>query len=216
MSNYIKDPREMQIDTKNGVIYEEDNRKEAMYHWGGKIVDLCDLPVNEYMKPMTVITQKEPESGNTEIYYSFISKSKIMSYDDLVPISLIDAQDENGAEINIETSISQEYVNESIKFDSGQFPYDGPNASTLWEEYVEQYENENRYVFSIYIKKDIENIYTYKLFNVNAGLLVDASLVKTGLYKTFNSVEYAEYVNNDNSYLYDDTHREFKLRFTVN
>jgi hypothetical protein len=28
-----------------------------MYHWGAKVLDLCDLPVDEYMKPMTVITE---------------------------------------------------------------------------------------------------------------------------------------------------------------
>lgn len=212
----MKDPREMQIDTKNGVIYEEDNRKEIMYHWNGKVLDLCNLPVSEYMKPMSVITQKEPESGSSEFYYSFISKSKTMLNNDLIPISLTDAQDENGAELNVEIPISQEYVNEATKFDNGQSPYDGPNATTLWQQYIEQYENANRYVLNIYIEKSIEDIYSYKLYNVNAGVLVETNLTKTGLYKTFNSIEYTEYTNNDDSYLYDDTHREFKLRFTVN
>ena len=55
MSNYINDPREMAISPENGVIYEEDNRDETMYHWCAKVLDLCGMSVEEYMKPMTVI-----------------------------------------------------------------------------------------------------------------------------------------------------------------
>lgn len=50
MFEYLNDPREMSIDTINGVTYEQDNRIEEMYHWGSRIVDLCNLPVDEYMK----------------------------------------------------------------------------------------------------------------------------------------------------------------------
>jgi len=44
----------MAIRPESGVTLEEDNRYETMYHWGAHILDLCDLPVEEYMKPMTV------------------------------------------------------------------------------------------------------------------------------------------------------------------
>lgn len=51
------DPRDECIDMKEGVIYEFGNRKEKMYHWGAMVSDLCDMPVEEYMKPSTVIVQ---------------------------------------------------------------------------------------------------------------------------------------------------------------
>lgn len=50
MSKYLNDPREMSIDSKLGVTYENDNRIESMYHWCGKVLDLCNMPVDEYMK----------------------------------------------------------------------------------------------------------------------------------------------------------------------
>ena len=53
--SYMTDPREMAIRPESGVTLEQDNRVETMYHWGAMITDLCDLPVSEYMKPMTVI-----------------------------------------------------------------------------------------------------------------------------------------------------------------
>ena len=53
--SYMNDPREMAIRPESGVTLEQDNRVETMYHWGAMITDLCDLPVSEYMKPMTVI-----------------------------------------------------------------------------------------------------------------------------------------------------------------
>lgn len=52
----LNDPREMAIRPESGITLEEDNRYETMYHWGAHILDLCDLPVEEYMKPMTVNT----------------------------------------------------------------------------------------------------------------------------------------------------------------
>ena len=51
----MNDPREMAIRPESGVTLEQDNRVETMYHWGAMVTDLCDLPVSEYMKPITVI-----------------------------------------------------------------------------------------------------------------------------------------------------------------
>lgn len=71
--SYINDPREMAIKPKDGVILEQDNRSETMYHWGAMVTDLCDLPVSEYMKPMTVIVLgsggewPEPDTGVTSV-----------------------------------------------------------------------------------------------------------------------------------------------------
>lgn len=55
MSLYIKDPREMCIIPESGITLESDNRFETMYHWGAKVLDLCEMDVEEYMAPMTVI-----------------------------------------------------------------------------------------------------------------------------------------------------------------
>jgi hypothetical protein len=59
MSQYLNDPREdvLRSEFGGGYYLEEDNREEMMYKWGARVLDLCDLPVSEYMKPMTVITE---------------------------------------------------------------------------------------------------------------------------------------------------------------
>jgi hypothetical protein len=62
---YMNDPRELQIRPESGVTLEQDNRVETMYHWGAAVFDLCNLPVEEYMKPMTVIVGSG--SSNTSV-----------------------------------------------------------------------------------------------------------------------------------------------------
>lgn len=62
MSEYWNDPREMTVRPESGITLEQDNRVETMYHWGAMVVDLCDLPVSEYMKSGFVV---ECGSGNT-------------------------------------------------------------------------------------------------------------------------------------------------------
>lgn len=60
MSKYLNDPREDVLRTETGVGYylEEDKREEKengnWFKWGARVLDLCDLPVEEYMKPMEV------------------------------------------------------------------------------------------------------------------------------------------------------------------
>lgn len=54
MKNYLNDPREKLIDCNIGVTFENDNRNETMYKYFGQVIDLCGLPVEEYMKPITV------------------------------------------------------------------------------------------------------------------------------------------------------------------
>ena len=358
MSNYINDPREMAIRPESGVTLEEDNRVETMYHWGAKVLDLCDLPVEEYMKPMTVITKggggDDPESGDTptkkvkvsmkvsvvspdgdiiaqngdvignmqgdgtwkvrwiwdndftstlassviiydensqeiavasniannnnhelldtiseltassnvtgigectigkdqssatgssitikdedankeynivikptssdepmtdcDIYYSFNPKPIESTYGDLMHFTLLDAKDDDGVEITAIGNISEDYVEEANKFDNEEPPYDGDDNEELWEAFVEEYEAENKYILRIYIPMDIEELYDYKLYNDNGGILTDANLVRTGVYKTYGDIVYSEYVNDDDSYFYDDTYREFKLRMII-
>ena len=71
--SYMNDPREMAIRPESGVTLEQDNRVETMYHWGAMITDLCDLPVSEYMKPMTVIVYG---NGGGEDYPGTILKTE--------------------------------------------------------------------------------------------------------------------------------------------
>lgn len=47
---YTKDPRENCIDLDKHAVWEMDNRKEERYVWNGLVLDLCDLPIDEYMK----------------------------------------------------------------------------------------------------------------------------------------------------------------------
>ena len=78
----MNDPREMVFRPESGVTFEQDNRVETMYQWGARIVDLCDLPVSEYMKPMTVIVygnggEWEPEdptlkTENVKIWFRIL------------------------------------------------------------------------------------------------------------------------------------------------
>lgn len=64
---YENDPRERQINLESGVTWENDNRVEEMYHWGAMVLDLCNLPVEEYMKPMEVIVSGGgDDSGGTK------------------------------------------------------------------------------------------------------------------------------------------------------
>lgn len=97
MSKYINDPRENVLRVENGIGYylEEDNREEVengnWYKWGAKILDLCDLPVDEYMKPMTVIVDGGgDDSGATKYdltyYVNNVSKKTIyLKENDIIP-----------------------------------------------------------------------------------------------------------------------------------
>lgn len=359
MSKYLNDPREMAIRPESGVTLEEDNRYETMYHWGAKVLDLCELPVDEYMKPMTVITNgggggggsdtgdtptptkrnismkvdvispngdvigadgsvignvegdgtwkvrwtwdKDynvvlassvkvydennqeyvvdaliPDNNNNEyeakitnignntvsrigsygvgnspsdtsntsvsivdtssnveyvvnikpnseqtvveynIYYGAKSKSESIANNELNIVSLYDANSENGVNIEFSIPVSSIYEAESELFDDGESPYDGDDAQERWDAWAEQYESQNRYNFRIYIPSEIENNYTYQLYNDNAGQLTDASLVKTGTSRTIEGAEYSEYINEDVNYAYDDKPRSFKLKFIIN
>ena len=65
MPEYWNDPREMIVRPESGVTLEQDNRVETMYHWGAMVVDLCDLPVSEYMKSGLVVECGTGGTGTT-------------------------------------------------------------------------------------------------------------------------------------------------------
>lgn len=66
----MNDPREMAIKPQSGAILEQDNRHETTYQWGAMILDLCDMPVSEYMKPMTVIGLGGGDIPEEEVTYT--------------------------------------------------------------------------------------------------------------------------------------------------
>ena len=84
--SYINDPREAVFDSESGVILEQDNRHEEKYQWGAMIIDLCDMPVSEYMKPMTVIGLgggESPETGETMYTVKFVIDGVIVQQENL-------------------------------------------------------------------------------------------------------------------------------------
>lgn len=359
MSKYLNDPREMAIRPESGVTLEEDNRVETMYHWGAKVLDLCGLPVEEYMKPMTVNTNGGGDSGggsggggekpstrkvsmtvdivnpdgdvisasgdvienvegdgnwyvrykwdndfngvlassvkaydennneysvegyisdnqlnetkikinasdsdrivrigdfgigtntsdtsNTtvtindsdsnvdyvinikpnsnqsvvdyDVLYGAKSKNESLSYEETSNFKLVDACDDDGKILEFAIPISERYAQESDLLDDGEPPYDGDDAMDLWEAWAEQYEAENRYTFRIYIPAEVEDNYTYQLYNENAGQYTPASLVKKVNTVTFDNTEFVEYVNEDDSYVFDDMPHSFILKLIIN
>ena len=103
--SYINDPREMAIRPESGVTLEQDNRIEEMYHWGAMVIDLCDMPVEEYMKPMTVIGLggggggETPDTGTTMYTLKFMIDGVVVAQESLasgdpIPFS-VNAEKEN-------------------------------------------------------------------------------------------------------------------------
>jgi hypothetical protein len=87
---YLGDIRENSI-SPEGIIWENDNRKDARYYWNGAFIDLCDLPGEDYAKtifvtsgsgsnePSTPSKQKNPitiqeteyMNENGEMFYAY-------------------------------------------------------------------------------------------------------------------------------------------------
>lgn len=104
--SYINDPREMSIRPESGITLEQDNRYEEMYHWGAMVIDLCGMPVEEYMKPMTVIVAggSGNNSGDTptvtikeevKIYLSIYKNDILISGEDVILTANEDSPTEN-------------------------------------------------------------------------------------------------------------------------
>ena len=77
--SYMNDPREMTFNKESGVMMEQDNRREEIYQWGAMQVDLCDLPVDEYMRPLRVEVingGSSPETGATLYTVTFVVDGK--------------------------------------------------------------------------------------------------------------------------------------------
>lgn len=120
---YLNDPREMAIRPESGITLENDNRIEEMWHWRGMVLDLCNMPVEEYMKPGFIVDGGGSESGETPeaqgiIYYgSFVvpvsafQEDNVIEYLDTVSINdssiykTVDANLCTGAGMNITVTI---------------------------------------------------------------------------------------------------------------
>lgn len=339
MSSYITDPRERCIIPESGITLEEDNRFETMYHWGAKILDLCEMSVEEYMAPMTVnidgydgsrsksvlITLEiiSPEgyvisadgnvigetdgngewralwmwdnsfvgeiktdvkvtdennivheiettisdnqdrsktvnisevngnivsidsygidSGDSEseeitgktitivddetnirydievviptetffMFYGFETKSEDIPYENLNSFSIEEAEDQDGFSFSVSTSISTEYQQKVQELDEDEIEQEE------FDQWVNDYEEQNRYTLRIYIPQEKENDYTYKLFNENVGQLTESELIRTENSVLYNEKEYVEYVNANDLYLYDDRINTFLFNIKI-
>lgn len=83
MAGYLNDPREMSIRPESGVTLENDNRVEDMWHWRAMVLDLCNMPVEEYMKPGFIIgsggtTGSTPQTEQVRIYMSILKDGEAM------------------------------------------------------------------------------------------------------------------------------------------
>jgi hypothetical protein len=120
---YLGDIRENSI-SPEGIIWENDNRKDARYYWNGAFIDLCDLPGEDYAKTIFVTSgsgSNEPSTpskttnvitvqlltyvneNNEEVWaYNAMAKQPVAS-DMLVELKVRDA---NGNEENIQLRIN--------------------------------------------------------------------------------------------------------------
>lgn len=119
---YLGDIRENSI-SPEGIIWENDNRRDARYYWNGAFIDLCDLPGEDYAKTIFVNSGSgnEPSTpskvanvitvqifsyvneNNDEVWaYSAMAKQPVTS-NMLVELVVRDA---NGNEENIKLRIS--------------------------------------------------------------------------------------------------------------
>ena len=90
--SYWNDPRENVVRPESGVTLENDNRVEPMWQWNAAVLDLCGMPVSEYMKPSTVISldgglspYSGDTSGSTDIYLVEYYNGSEVYYTENVP-----------------------------------------------------------------------------------------------------------------------------------
>lgn len=118
---YLGDIRENSI-SPEGIIWENDNRKDARYYWNGAFIDLCDLPGEDYAKtifvtsgsggsstpskvtnPITVqVVESVNENGEKVYAYKAVSKQPVTS-DVVVEMTV---QDEFGVEETITMTVT--------------------------------------------------------------------------------------------------------------
>lgn len=193
--DYLNDPREMQICPQSGVTWEEDNRVETMYHWGPMILDLCNLPVEEYMKPMTVITISSggtPSSGggSTTLYFGTQLSGSTPSFDSTESFDVSDTT--AGYTTHIIIPMSEEYAEMYAKFDNDEIPEEE------WEEWLSDFQTRNQLVSRIFIPSNILGAYSFEIDDIGLGSRkIDYQYVSTVNDAEGNEYMIYEYPNMD-------------------
>ena len=78
---YLGDIRENSI-SPEGIIWENDNRKDARYYWNGAFIDLCDLPGEDYAKTIFVTSgsgSNEPSTPSKQKNSITIQETEYMN-----------------------------------------------------------------------------------------------------------------------------------------
>ena len=70
---YLGDIRENSI-SPEGIIWENDNRKDARHYWNGALVDLCDLPGEDYAKTIGAHFYGKDAMASVRIAEKFFAK----------------------------------------------------------------------------------------------------------------------------------------------
>ena len=143
------------------------------------------------------------------MFYGFETKSEDIPYENLNTFSIEEAEDQDGFSFSVSTSISTEYQQKVQELDEDEIEQEE------FDQWVNDYEEQNRYTLRIYIPQEKENDYTYKLFNENVGQLTEAELIRTENSVLYNEKEYVEYVNANDLYLYDDRINTFLFNVKI-
>lgn len=83
---YLGDIRENSI-SPEGIIWENDNRKDARYYWNGAFIDLCDLPGEDYAKTIFVTSgsgSNEPSTPSKQKNPITIQETEYMNENGMI------------------------------------------------------------------------------------------------------------------------------------
>lgn len=97
---YLGDIRENSI-SPEGIIWENDNRKDARHYWNGAFIDLCDLPGEDYAKTIFVTSG----SGDSP------STSKVSNP---ITVQMVSSVNENGEEVYAYKAVSKQPVTSDV------------------------------------------------------------------------------------------------------
>lgn len=100
---YLGDIRENSI-SPEGIIWENDNRKDARYYWNGAFIDLCDLPGEDYAKTIFVTSG----SGGSDTPVTPSKKQNPITIQEVTYV------DENGIEYYAYKAVSRQPVTSDV------------------------------------------------------------------------------------------------------
>lgn len=76
---YLGDIRENSI-SPEGIIWENDNRKDARYYWNGAFIDLCGLPGEDYATTIFVTDGAAVKKTTNTITISILKSNGVYAY----------------------------------------------------------------------------------------------------------------------------------------